>query len=220
MSFNDIKKKKYFNNPLIVGIGGSGQAIVRDCVRNSVNADYVIVDNTPHDFAMPFVKLHSRDPEDYKDKDEIDDVDFHEKVRHVYLNYKKRLEEYSETAMNNMEFDLSDLKNLKGFETYDLIILVNGLGGKFGTPIARKYFNDLSTLNKQFYWIYSYPLPFEGRERWEFAKSFTKDIPGSSRIITLDNKKNVLAEYKQTDAFNILNTMFVRRIREILEDND
>jgi cell division GTPase FtsZ len=207
---------KSYNNPIIIGIGGSGQAIVRECIRNNINANYVILDNTPHAFAMPLVRIRSKDPDHLYDIDDIENEDLQKKLSYAYFNYEG-LKKYNEKLLNNIDFQISNLKH--DFEKYEPVILVNGLGGQFGTTMARKFFNDLYHLNKDFYWINSLPFPFEGKHKMKIAKSFTEDIPGLAKVITFDSE-NILSGLSKLEAFSISNKYFLQRIISIINKNE
>ena len=135
-----------------------------------------------------------------------------------YIILENNIEVSYPKKLNKIKFSFSQIEDALG-EKKDKVILVNGLGGNFGTRIARKLFNDLIQTKKRFFWICSYPFKFEGVKKKQFVKSFTNDIAHFPNIILFDNEeiRSRYGDISFQEAFKISDDIFIQNIKNVID---
>ena len=176
--------------PWIVGIGRSGGRIVLSCMRQAIDARFLIIED---DFNTGSGQGYQR----------------------AWFNYSG-MDRYDGYELGNIVYCFANFERVYG--EMDRIILVNGIGGKFGTTIGRKFFNDLHESGKKFYWITSFPFDFEGTRRMERANDFMRDIQYFSNFVCFYNE-SIRHQYdiiNRSDVFKVSDQVFLQKIKTIV----
>lgn len=178
--------------PIIIGISTSGINLINSCAERKITAKYLVLEQRNDDWINKA------------------------NASRGYLNPDTNGEYYIKDfeEMISSWFDLVS----KNKPEIDTAIIVNCIGGIYGTMAGRGFFNQLQKLEIDVHWIFSLPYCSSENDRTKIANQYTSDILHLPNII-IHNFENIRGYNKyltESEAYRICNSNIIADVRRII----
>jgi len=178
--------------PIIIGISTCGINLINSCAERKITAKYFALEQRNDDWINRANALRG------------------------YLNPDTNGEYYIK-SFENMISDWFDSVFTNKTEI-GTVIIVNCIGGIYGTMAGRGFFNQLQKLEIDVHWVFSQPYCSSENDRTKIANQYTSDILHLPNVIThsFENIRGCNKNLTEAEASRICNSNMIKEIKEII----
>lgn len=176
--------------PIIIGISTSGINLTNLCVERKIEAKYLVL-------------------EQRSDK---------------WINKTNALRGFVNPDSNG-EFDISAFEDVvaKWLDSIfgnkaeiGTVIIVNCIGGVYGTMAGRGFFNQLQKLEIDVHWVFSQPYCSSENERIKIAYQFTEDILSLPNVYVHKYDIGNCNSLPEAEVYKIVNNYMITDVQKII----
>ncbi len=178
--------------PMIIGISTSGINLINSCAERKITAKYFALEQSKDDRINNANALRGYLNPDSKGEYHIN-------------SFEKMISKWFDSVFSNKT-------------EIGTVIIVNCIGGIYGTMGGRGFFNQLQKLDIDVYWVFSLPYFSSRNDRTEIANQYTSDTLHLPNVIvhSFENIRGSNKNLTEAEAYRICNSNMIVDIKNII----